>query len=133
MPVRVRINGKPRVPWRINMMPAGHGAFYLYLHGTVREASKTKVGDRVDVELAFDTAYRGGPAALPEWFDEALTKNMKAKAAFAALTPSRQKEIVRYLTALKTSEARERNLQRALGVLSGRPARFMARDWSDGA
>jgi hypothetical protein len=58
MPVCVRINGMPKTPWRINMMPTGKGSFYLYLDGEVRTASKTKVGDRVNVELRFDPAYR---------------------------------------------------------------------------
>jgi hypothetical protein len=45
------------------------------------------------------------------------------------LTPSRQKEVVRYLRAPKSDEARERNLVRALRVLSGAKERFMARSW----
>jgi len=50
LPVYVRINGKPAKAWRINMMPVGGGGFYLYLHGDVRKASGTVVGDRVRVE-----------------------------------------------------------------------------------
>jgi hypothetical protein len=131
LPVLVRVNGHPRTkPWRINMMPIGTGAFYLYLHGSVRGASKTKVGDVVTVEVAFDDAYRGGPAtAVPAWFRIPLSKNAPAKIAWAALTPSRKKEIVRYLMALKSDEARERNVARALRVLSGAKERFMARSW----
>ena len=49
MPVKVQINGRPKPAWRINMMPIGDGSFYLYLHGEVRTASKTKVGDEVEV------------------------------------------------------------------------------------
>ena len=41
LPVLVRINDKPQVPWRINLMPAGDGDFYLYLHEIVRMASGT--------------------------------------------------------------------------------------------
>ena len=41
IPVLVRINDKPQVPWRINLMPAGDGDFYLYLHEIVRMASGT--------------------------------------------------------------------------------------------
>lgn len=37
------------------------GSFYLYLHGDVRKASTTKVGDRVHVEVSFDAEYRNGP------------------------------------------------------------------------
>ena len=51
LPVLVRINGKPEKAWRINMMPVGDGSFYLYLHGDIRKASGTAVGDRVRVEI----------------------------------------------------------------------------------
>lgn len=131
LPLLVRVNGHPKEkPWRINMMPAGDGSFYLYLHETVRRASGTKVGDRVQVEIEFDAAYRGGPAtALPSWFLIPLSKNATAKRAWAALTPSRKKEIVRYLMTLKSDKARERNVVRALRVLSGANERFMARSW----
>jgi hypothetical protein len=131
LPVLVRINGHPKAkPWRINMMPMGNGDFYLYLHGSVRIASRTKVGDVVSVEIEFDEQYRGGPlTAMPAWFRAPLSKNVAAKRAWDALTPSRKKEILRYLTALKSIEARERNVARALRVLSGKKERFMARSW----
>jgi hypothetical protein len=113
-------------------MPMGNGAFYLYLHGDVRKASRTKVGDRVDVELSFDSAYRGGPMhPMPAWFRTPLHENSKALIAWNALIPSRKKELLRYFSRLKSPEARARNLQRALQVLSGKPGRFMARSWND--
>ena len=44
LPVLVRVNGQPaRKPWRINLMPTGTGAFYLYLHGDVRRASNPPI------------------------------------------------------------------------------------------
>lgn len=134
LPVLVRINGEPaRKPWRINMMPAGDGSFYLYLHGSVREASGTRVGNRVTVELEFDCAYRNGPQhAMPHWFSAALRDNPRAKLSWNKLTPSRRKEILRYFANLKSDEARQRNLVRAMTALSGAPARFMARSWSGG-
>src|SRR5580765_7648391 len=78
MPVLVRINGKPEMPWRINMMPIGNGGFYLYLHGDVRKASGTKVGDHVNAEVRFDIAYRRGPMhPMPSWFRNVLDTNPK--------------------------------------------------------
>jgi len=134
LPVLVRINDKPAVPWRINMMPVGNGSFYLYLHGDVRRASGTKVGDRVRVEVGFDARYRNGPQhPVPSWFKAALRKNSQAAKNWDALIPSRKKEILRYFARLKSLEARERNLERALYVLSGRKGRFMARAWNRGA
>ena len=134
MPVLVRVNGKPvRKPWRINMMPAGNGSFYLYLHSSVREASGTRVGDRVMVELDFDHAYRNGPLhSMPRWFSAALRDDPRAKLNWSKLTPSRKKEILRYFAGLKSDAARQRNLARAMLVLSGASGRFMARSWSGG-
>lgn len=133
MPVLVQINGQPNPAWRINMMPVGDGSFYLYLHGDVRKASGTKVGDRVQVDVSFDSAYKNGPMhPMPKWFSEPLAANPKAKAAWEALIPSRQKEILRYFSWLKSDDARRRNVQKALHVLSGHEGRFMARTWKDG-
>jgi hypothetical protein len=132
LPVRVRVNGHPKKPWRINMMPVGDGSFYLYLHGDVRKASKTRVGDAVTVELEFDDKYHGGPAhPMPSWFREALDANRIAGHAWSQLIPSRQKEILRYFANLKSPEAQARNLERAMRVLSGNKERFMARTWNE--
>jgi hypothetical protein len=132
MPVRIQIDGKPDSPWRVNLMPAGDGSFYLYLQGQVRRASNTKVGDVVSVTIEFDPAYKGGPAdPMPTWFSKPLARNRAARRAWAELSPSRQKEIVRYLAKLKSPQAQKRNVERALEVLSGKKARYMARTWND--
>lgn len=133
MPVLIRINGEPKKWWKINMMPVGDGSFYLYLHGDVRKASKTKVGDQVEVEIKFDEEYKNGPQhAVPDWFSEALKKNKLAQKNWEKLIPSRQKEILRYFSWLKSDEAKMRNLEKAIKVLSGEEGRFMARSWKDG-
>jgi hypothetical protein len=131
MPVTVQINGKPDDPWHINMMPSGDGSFYLYLHGDVRKASDTKVGDTVTVDVAFDEAYQPMPP-VPGWFHQALDHSAVAKSNWQALSPSRQKEVVRYLASLKSPDAQARNLQKVMDMLSGTSGRFMARDWKDG-
>lgn len=134
MPVTVQINGQPDPPWHINMMPIGDGSFYLYLHGDVRQASNTGVGDTVQVDVHFDPKYKSGPMhPMPEWFKDSLDKNSTAKSNWEALIPSRQKEVLRYFSWLKSEEAKERNLEKAMSVLSGKPGRFMARDWKDGS
>ena len=86
MPVLVRVNGKPDTPWRINMMPAGGGGFYLYLHGTVREQSGTGVGDTVRVEVSFEESYRGGPATRPPGSSGHCSK-MRRRAAAGKRSP----------------------------------------------
>ena len=134
LPVLVRINGKPEKAWRINMMPVGDGSFYLYLHGDIRKASGTAVGDRVRVEIEFDTGYKNGPQhRMPSWFKQALAGNPQAMKNWTALIPSRKKEILRYFSRLNSADARARNVAKALHVLSGETGRFMARAWKNGS
>lgn len=134
MPVLVQINGQPQPAWKINMMPIGDGSFYLYLHGDVRSASQTKVGDTVQVDVRFDVEYKPGPMhPMPEWFRLALAQNPIAQANWEALIPSRQKEVLRYFSWLKSDEARKRNLDKAMHVLSGKDGRFLGRSWSNGS
>ena len=111
-------------------MPAGGGAFFLYLNGAVRRATRTTVGDRVVVRARFDPEYRGGPVhEMPPTFARGLARSARARRGWEELSPSRQKEILRYLAALKSPSARRRNVARALRVLSGSPGRFLGRDW----
>jgi hypothetical protein len=134
LPVLVRIHGQSATAWRTNMMPDGNGNFYLYLHGSMRKASGTKVGDRVRLEVEFDAAYRNGPQhSMPKWFKQELDGNPQAKKNWSALIPSRKKEILRYFSRLVSEDARVRNLARALHVLSGKDGRFMGREWKNGS
>jgi hypothetical protein len=131
MPVLVQINGKPDVPWPINMMPVGDGNFYLYLHGDVRTASHTKVGDRVTVDLSFDTKYQSGPThPMPDWFRIALDANPRAKQTWDGLIPSRQKEVLRYFAHLSSPDAKQRNLKKAITAFTGGKDLFLGRTWS---
>jgi hypothetical protein len=131
MPVRVQVNGKPEVPWRVNLMPVGDGHFFLYLHGQVRKASGTSAGDVVSLTVEFDHEYKSGPAdPMPPWFSDELNRNPDAQQGWNNLSPSRQKEILRYFARLKSPQAQRRNAQKALHVLAGGKARFMARAWN---
>ena len=133
MPVIVEIEGPSLVSWRTNMMPAGGGDFRLYLHGEMRKSSGTKVDDMVTVVVRFDDEYRNGPLGPePEWFRAALDGHPRADASWRELTPSRQKEIVRYFSNLKSGEAKRRNLTRMMRILGGEDDHFMGRDWSEG-
>jgi hypothetical protein len=127
LPVLARINGSPREkPWRINMMPIGTGDFYLYLHGDIRGAARTKVGDRVRLEIQFDPTCRTGPMhPMPSGVRMPLSRDAKATKAWGARIPSRKEEILRYFARLKSRDARARNVARAVHVLSGKKGRFM--------
>lgn len=132
LPVRVQINGAPDPPWPVSMMPIGDGDFYLYLSGIVRKASNTKVGDVVEVSLEFDSGYKAGPThPIPPSFARGLEESPRAEAAWRNLPPSLQKEMLRYLANLRSSEARRRNVDRALRVLGGSRERFLGRAWNE--
>lgn len=134
LPVVFRLNDQQESATQTNMMPAGGGGYYLYLNGDVRKAAGVDVGDQVQVTVEFDAAYRTGPQhPMPSWFRQALNAHPDALKNWNALIPSRKKSVLRYFARLQSSEARTRNLARALDVLSGKKARFMARTWINGS
>lgn len=114
IPVRGRIEA---TPFRQTFVKY-QGEWRLYLNTPLRRAAGKDVGDRVSVEIEFDPAPREEP--VPPALQRALRRDASARAAFAALSASRKKEICRYLNALKTEASRERNLLELLEHLSGR-------------
>jgi hypothetical protein len=133
LPVLVQINEGPTTPWRTNLTPSGDGSFRLYLHGAMRKAANIGVGDKVRIGLEVDNDYYSNPAhPMPQWFQAALDRESIINDNWLRLSPSQRKDVVRYLGSLKSQDARERNLQRALRVLRGEPGRFLGRNWVDG-
>jgi hypothetical protein len=75
------------------------------------------VGMQVTVSLEYDPR----PVVydmVPE-FQEMLTRDKPAKAAYDQLTPGRQKEILRYLGSMKTDSSLQRNISRVMQHLHG--------------
>ncbi|HVF46397.1 MAG TPA: YdeI/OmpD-associated family protein [Pyrinomonadaceae bacterium] len=117
-----RRNGPIAVAGRLN----GHefvqklvkygGAWRMYVNGKMLKDSALTVGDRADVEIAFDPRPRDLP--VPAKFAKALEANAAAKKAFEELVPSRRKEILRYLGGLKTESSLERNAERLIRNLT---------------
>ena len=91
----------------------------------MRKAAGKEEGDSAVFEITYDSEERKLP--LHPKLEEALGKNKDAKEVFDALSPSRRLEIIRYISALKTDAAVERNIERAIGFLSGKE-RFVGRD-----
>ena len=118
IPVKGKLNGAKFIH---NIVKYG-GAWRLYLNGPMR-ASAGIDGDGVGrighVELDYDPVPRTVPMPAP--FEKALKKNKTAKAEFEKLSPSRQKEILRYLGSMKTEESLLRNVGKVLKHLVGEP------------
>jgi hypothetical protein len=111
-PVRVTING---YTYRNTVAVMG-GVFMIGISAEHRSGSGVAAGDEIDVELALDTEPR--EVTLPADFAAALATDARAKAAFEALSPSRQKAHVASIEDAKTAETRSRRLAKALAELS---------------
>jgi len=113
LPVRGALNGK-----RFRQTVVKYqGTWRLYLNTQMRRNAAVDVGDTARVQLEFDPS----PPATPmhPQLAAALDKNKAAHRAFQGLSPSRQKEILRYLQSLKGEPAIDRNVQKVIGHLLG--------------
>lgn len=122
--VRGLINGAEYIQTLVKY----RGVWRLYVNGGMLKNSGLRVGDTAIIEISFDPVPRSEP--MPPELDEALSQNKKARAAFDALTPSRRKEILRYLGFLRSKESLNRNIEKVISNLSGEksaePPIFMA-------
>jgi hypothetical protein len=101
------------------------GKWRLYLNGEMRTACGKETGDTVTLNIQYDGEERITP--MPAALEAALNKNKKAAAIFNGLPPYLQKEIMRYINALKTTASIDRNVKKAIAFLSGKE-RFIGRD-----
>jgi len=111
LPVRGNLNGAKFQTTAVKF----HGKWRLYLNTDMRTRSGLDNGDRAEVELAFDPDPPQD--MMPEKLAKALAQNTKAKIAFEKLIPSRRKDIIRYLNALKTQESLDRNVKKVMKQL----------------
>ena len=101
------------------------GGWRLYINTTMLKDSPKRIGEIIEVTIQHDPEDRTiqpHPA-----FAKALSENKEAKKVFDGLPASRKKEIVRYISALKTPESINKNIQRAIGFLKG-DNRFVGRN-----
>jgi uncharacterized protein YdeI (YjbR/CyaY-like superfamily) len=115
IPVRGRLNGAEFIQNVIKY----EGAWRLYLNGPMRKAAGIDTGDIANVEIEFDPRPREEP--VPEKFDVALKASKTARSEFEKLSPSRKKEILRYLNSMKTEESLVRNVEKVVKHLTGEP------------
>ena len=113
IPVRGRLNGAEFVQTLVKYQ----GSWRVYINAPMLQDSQRAVGDMAIVEIEFDPRPRDVP--MPKDLETALDKDKKAKAAFNDLSPSRKKEILKYIGALKTAESIEKNVERVIRHLRG--------------
>ena len=121
IPVRGTLNGNAFTQTLVKYS----GKWRLYLNTPMRKAAGIDVGDIANVKIEYDPEAR--IILMHPKLQEALAKNKKAKTAFEKLTPSRQKEILRYIGSLKNEESVITNVERVIKNLLGK-GRFAGRD-----
>ena len=98
-----------------SLVPVAGGPFRLYVDGAMMKASKARVGDRAAFALR-QGSRRERPGGMPDFVREALNARGLME-RFEAQTESRQRDVLRYLAALKSPEARARNLEKLVKQL----------------
>lgn len=121
IPVHGKLNGKAFTQTLVKY--SGH--WRLYLNLVMRKAAGIDVGDMATVEIKFDPQER--KIEMHPKLKKALKKNKIAAKIFEMQSPSRKKEIVRYINFLKTEEKVDENVKRAINFLVGKD-RFVGRD-----
>ena len=101
------------------------GAWRLYVNMIMLKNSPKRIGEKVKIEIEFDPKER--TEGLHPKLKKALDANSEAHKVFENLSPSRQKEIKRYINHLKTETAVDKNVDRAVNFLLGK-GRFVGRD-----
>ncbi len=121
IPIRGTLNGHGYIQTLVRF----RGMWRLYLNMPMRKAAGIDVGDLAKFTVEFDPRSRD--VEMPKALELALRKNPKARAAFDSLSPSRKKEINRYIARLKDPEVVKKNVFRTIEFLTGK-GRFVGRD-----
>jgi uncharacterized protein YdeI (YjbR/CyaY-like superfamily) len=87
--------------------------------------SPKRIGETLAVTIAFDPEDR--TILLHPELEAAFALNKEALQVFDGLSPSKQKEIIRYISSLKTADSRRKNIEKAMGFLLGKN-RFVGRE-----
>ncbi len=121
IPVRGKINGRKFQQTLLKYS----GDWRLYINMKMLDDSPRRIGESIMVEIGVDPSDRS-IEPHPK-LTMALSNNAEARAVFEKLSPSRQKEIVRYIAHLKTEKSVDSNVARAINFLLGNE-RFVGRD-----
>jgi hypothetical protein len=101
------------------LCPIKNEGYRLYVNGQMLKGADVKVGQTVNFIIEQDTLERNKNVPMSKEFKKKLEEH-DLLAMFQQLSPSRQKEINRYLNNLKTEEALTKNIDKMINVLKGK-------------
>jgi hypothetical protein len=114
IPVQLKIGDKDFIQ---NLVKYS-GKWRLHLNGPMRKAAGKDVGDIIDIQVILIPGQERYRYTLN--LKKHLRKTQMQKKAFEKLSPSRQKEILRYINFLKSEESVDKNIQEAISHLDGK-------------
>jgi len=114
IPVCGTVNGKAYSQTLVRYQ----GEWRLYINTRMLEDSPRRIGEELDITIGFDAIDRT-LTPHPELV-KALNENKQAREVFENLPPSRQKEIVRYISSLKSETSITTSIEKAIGFLTGK-------------
>jgi hypothetical protein len=114
-PVNVTLNGT--YTYRNTVAVMG-GDYWVGVAAEHREKSGVKGGDKIEVELALDTAPR--EITVPEDLAAALAKDKVARAAFDKLSYSHKRQHVLAIEGAKAADTRARRVGKAIEMLKAK-------------
>lgn len=116
IPVKGTING---FFFQQTLCPVKDDNYRLYVNGPMLKGGNTSLGEISKFSLEQDTLERNKNVPMPKELKKALVKHELLK-VFQELTPSRQKEINRYLGSLKTDATIQKNIEKVINALKGK-------------
>jgi hypothetical protein len=111
--VKGTING---FQFKKSLVPVKNGLFRLFINIPTLKGGQTKVGETANfvIEQDFDTTEREYP--VPDLLKQLLDQN-NLTADFDNLSKARRKDILKYLSNVKTKETLQKNIQKLIEQL----------------
>jgi len=107
IPVTGKINGHY---FQQNLVPVKDGPYRLYVNIPMLKGGNAKVGEKAQFEVEADNSTPK-KVVMPSFMKTTLEKSNLIQ-DFKKLITSRQKEIIKYMSSLKSDEARSRNMDK---------------------
>lgn len=114
IPIMGTVNCEPYIQTLVKYS----GNWRLYINNKMLKDSPKRIGETIEVTVEYDTIDRS--IEVHSKLKNALDDNYVAKLKFDSLTPTLQKEIIRYISNLKTESSIDNNVDKAIDFLLGK-------------
>ena len=113
----IRITGKiDGHDFKQTLVPVKDAPYRLFVNGPMMKSAEVEVGDTASFVIEQDNDNKSRDVPMPRNFKARLVKDGVWE-AYKSLTPYRQKEILKYLSFLKTEESISRNIEKVVQQL----------------